>query len=106
MTETNTEIEQATRNLHHEVRNAILRQPQDIFDNATTFDACDHMLNHDAYTGDDAVDGLVSGAQCLALRFFGTFHETTKVMNSLHGSTADSPRFRHSLPSRSSCPQG
>ena len=70
MTATHTEIVQATRNLHHEVSNAFLRQPQDIFDNATPFDACDHMLDHDAYTGDDAVDELVSSTQGLALRFF------------------------------------
>ena len=69
MTATHTESVHATRNLHHEVRNALLRQPPDIFDNATTFDACDHMLDHDAYTGDDAVDELVSSTQGLARSF-------------------------------------
>jgi hypothetical protein len=72
MTATHTEIVQATRNLHHEVSNALLRQPQDIFDNfdnATPFDACAHMLDHDAYTGDDAVDELVSSTQGLARSF-------------------------------------
>jgi hypothetical protein len=70
MTTTHTEIVQATRNLHHEVRNAIVCQPQDIFDNPTTFDACDDMLDHDAHARDNAVDELVSGTQCLAARFF------------------------------------
>ncbi len=70
MTATHTESVHATRNLHHEVRNALLRQPPDIFDNATTFDACDHMLDHDASTGDDAVEELVRSPPCLAVRFF------------------------------------
>jgi hypothetical protein len=61
---------QATRNLHHEVRNAIVCQPQDIFDNTTTFDTCDDMFDHYAHAGDNAVKEPVSGTQCLASRFF------------------------------------
>jgi hypothetical protein len=53
---------QATGNLHQEVRNAIFRQPQDIFDNATPLDACKYMLDYHAYTGNEAIDELVRDA--------------------------------------------
>src|SRR5215510_1968721 len=83
MTTTHTEIVQATCNLHHEIRNTIVCQPLDIFDNPTTFDACEDMLDHYAHAGDNAVDELVSGTQCLAARFFWVAWSTRLLAHTL-----------------------
>jgi hypothetical protein len=49
------EIVQATRNLHHHIRNVLDSQAQNIFDYPTPFDASEHVLDHHPYTGEDPV---------------------------------------------------
>ncbi len=72
MTTTHTEIMQATRNLHDQIRNTRFGQAQDIFDNPTSFDPGNHVFHDDARTGDEVIEELIPHTQCLAFwLFFG-----------------------------------
>ena len=70
MTTTYTEIMQAARNLHDQIRHTRFGQAQDIFDYATPFHPGNHVFHDDAYTGDEVVEERVPHAQLLALRLF------------------------------------
>jgi hypothetical protein len=56
----NAEIVQSAGNLHQLIGNTVLGQAQCLFDNATTLDASDGMLNHDADTGAKLIEQLVA----------------------------------------------
>jgi hypothetical protein len=60
MTTGNAEIVQSAGNLHQLIGNAVLGQTQSLFDNATTLDAGDGVLNDDADTGAKLIEQLVA----------------------------------------------
>jgi len=70
MTTTDAQIVQATRTLHDQIRDAVGRQTQDIFDNPTPFDPGNHVFHHHACTGDEVIEEPVCSAQLLAFGFF------------------------------------
>ena len=61
---------QAAGDLHHQIRNALFGQPQDIFDNPTAFDPRDDVFDHYPYTGDKPIQEPLAHTQVLASRFF------------------------------------
>jgi hypothetical protein len=61
---------QAASNLHDQVRNAFLGEAQNIFDNATAFDAGDNVFDLDARRRENPIEEFVTDTQCLAFRFF------------------------------------
>jgi hypothetical protein len=70
MTTTDAQIVQATRTLHDQIRDAVGRQTQDIFDNPTPFDPGNHVFHHHTRTGEEVMQEAIAHAQCLTLRFF------------------------------------
>ena len=70
MTARDAKIVQTTGNLHHPIRNALGGEPQDIFDNPTTFDARYGVLHHNTRRGDDPIEEAITYAQCLAFGLF------------------------------------
>lgn len=70
MTTTDTEIVQATRNLHDQIRYPICRQTQDIFDNPAPFDPGKHVFHHHTRTGKEVIEEVMAHAQGLAFGFF------------------------------------
>lgn len=70
MTAGNPEVMQAASNLHDQVRNAFLGEAQNIFDDATAFDAGDNMFDLNARRRENPIEEFVTDAQRLALRFF------------------------------------
>jgi hypothetical protein len=70
MTTTYTEIMQAARNLHDQIRHTRFGQAQDIFDYAAPFHPGNHIFHHNADTGDEMSEELVSDAQGLAAGLF------------------------------------
>ena len=70
MTTSNAEIVQATRNLHHTIRDAFFGEAQDIFDHAAAFDPGDGVLDDDTRTVKDRVDELLTEAQLFAFGLF------------------------------------
>ena len=62
---TDAEVVQATRDLHHQVRNTVFGQTQDIFDNPTAFDPRNHMLHHHAPTGEETIEPPIGYVQLL-----------------------------------------
>lgn len=51
----NTQIMQAAGNLHHQVREAVLKIAEGILNDTTAFDTGDHMLDFDAEPGNETV---------------------------------------------------
>src|SRR5712692_304633 len=70
VTTTDTEIVQAARNLHDQIRHVGFGQPQDIFDNPTPFDPSNHVFYDHARTGEEVIEELLPHAQFLAFRLF------------------------------------
>ena len=70
MTTTDAEIVQATRNLHDQIRDAVGRQTQDIFDYPAPFDPGQHIFHHYTRTGEEVIQEAIAHAQGLAFRFF------------------------------------
>jgi len=70
VTTRNAEIVQATRNLHHAIRDAFFGEAQDIFDNATAFYPGDRVLDADPRTGEDRVEELLTDAQLFTFGLF------------------------------------
>jgi hypothetical protein len=61
---------QAASNLHDQVRNAFLGEAQNIFDNATAFDAGDNMFDLNARGRENPIEEFVTDTQRLAFRVF------------------------------------
>lgn len=61
---------QAAGNLYHQIRNALFGEAQNLFDNATPFDPCNHVLDHYTRAGEEAVEELISDAQLFAFWLF------------------------------------
>lgn len=61
---------QAASNLHDQVRNAFLGEAQNIFDDATAFDAGDNMFDLDTRRRENTIEEFVTDTQRLAFRFF------------------------------------
>ena len=70
MTTTYTEIMQAARNLHDQIRYTRFGQAQDIFNYAASFHPSNHIFHHDTDTGDEVIEELVPYAQGLASGLF------------------------------------
>ena len=70
MTAGNPEVMQAASTLHDQVRNALLGEAQNIFDDATAFDAGDNGFDLNARRRENPIEEFVTDAQRLALRFF------------------------------------
>ena len=70
MTAGNPEVMQAASNLHDQVRNAFLGEAQNIFDEATAFDAGDNVLDLNARRRENPIEEFITDAQRLAFRFF------------------------------------
>jgi hypothetical protein len=67
---TDTQIVQATGDLHHSVRDTWCGQPQDIFDNPAPFDASNDVFDDHARAGKDAIEKPLTDAQFPALGLF------------------------------------
>ena len=65
-----TQIVQATGNLHHDVRDTRGGQPQDIFDNPTPFDASNDVFDDHTCARKDAIEKLLTDTQLPALGLF------------------------------------
>jgi len=59
VTTTHTEIVQAARKLHDEIRDALRGQAQDIFDNPTPFHPGKHVFYDHTGAGDEVIEELV-----------------------------------------------
>jgi len=70
VTTTHTEIVQAARNLHDEIRDALRSQPHDIFDNPTPFHSGNHVFYDYTGAGDEVIEEPVRHAQLPAFGFF------------------------------------
>jgi hypothetical protein len=70
VTTTDPEIVQATRNLHNQIRDAVGRQTQDIFDNPASFDPGNRVFHDHTCTGEEVIQEVMAHAQYLSLRFF------------------------------------
>jgi hypothetical protein len=70
MPATDTQIVQATGNLHHDVRDPLGGQPQDIFDNPTPFDASNDVFDDHTHARKDAIEKLLTDTQVAALGLF------------------------------------
>jgi hypothetical protein len=70
MPATDTQIVQATGNLHHDVRDTRGGQPQDIFDNPTPFDTSNDVFDNHTCTRKDTVEKLLTDTQFPALGLF------------------------------------
>ena len=62
MTTTDTEIVQAAGNFHHQIRQALYGQAEDIFDHPTPFDPRNHVFDHHTHAGEEAVEQLLPNA--------------------------------------------
>jgi len=67
---TDTQIVQATGDLHHDVRDTRGGQPQDIFDHPTPFDARNDVFDDHARAGKEAIEKLLADTQLPALGLF------------------------------------
>ena len=63
MTTTHTEIVQAARYLHDEIRDALRGQAQDIFDNPTPFHPSNHVFDDHTGAGDEMIEEPIRHAQ-------------------------------------------
>ena len=70
VTTTHAEIMQAARNLHDEIRAALCRQTQNVFDNATSFHPGQHVFDDHAGAGEETIEEPGLYTQLLAFRFF------------------------------------
>ena len=70
MTARDAQIVQATRNLHDQIRDAVGRQTQDIFDNPTPFDASNDVFDDHTRAGKEAIEKLLADTQVPALGLF------------------------------------
>lgn len=77
MTTGHAEIMQSARDLHHLIRDAVLGQAQDFFDDATALDPGDGMFDDDADTGTNPIEQLVADTQFLAFGFFFGWRAST-----------------------------
>ena len=76
---TDAEVMQATGDHHQQVGGAIFGQAQNLFDDATAFDAGDDVFDYDAHTGDHGVEELVSLAEWLAAWLFWGWRVSTSA---------------------------
>ena len=67
---TDTQIVQTTGNLHHDVRDTLRGQPQDIFDNPTPFDASNDVFDDHTRARKEAMEKLLTDTQVPALGLF------------------------------------
>lgn len=65
-----TQIVQATGDLHHQIRHTFFRQPQHLFNNPTAFDTRDHVFDHHPYTGDKTIQQPFTSTQFPARGLF------------------------------------
>jgi hypothetical protein len=61
---------QATRNLHHPLRNTLGGQAQHIFDDPTSFDPCDHVCDPHSHTGEEPIAERFTHCQFFAFWLF------------------------------------
>ena len=70
MTTFNPQNMKATGHLHCQIRKALLSDAQNVFDNPTSFDACNTIFDRYARPRNDAVQPLVCLAQLLPFWLF------------------------------------
>lgn len=61
---------QAASNLHHQIRNTIFGEAQNIFDNPTAFNTRDDVFDYHARGRENVIEHFVADTQFFAFRFF------------------------------------